>query len=61
MFTSLDSQTLAALHVEQHPDKTCIGPIDRGFDFLRDAFTPTGLEASPSAVGRSMRRTSVPA
>ena len=28
------NQTLAELHVQQHPDKTFIGRISRGFDFL---------------------------
>ena len=37
--------TLAALGVEKHPDKTFIGRIDKGFDFLarhsgRDGLTP---------------------
>jgi hypothetical protein len=52
------NQSLAELHVEQHPDKTFIGRISRGFDFLGYAFTPTGLEASPSAVERCVERVS---
>ena len=28
------NQTLAELHVQQHSDKTFIGRISRGFDFL---------------------------
>jgi len=43
----LVNQTLAELHVEQHPDKTFIGRISRGFDFLGYAFTPAGLEVAP--------------
>jgi Reverse transcriptase (RNA-dependent DNA polymerase) len=38
----LVNQTLAELHVEQHPDKTFIGRISRGFDFLGYAFQPRG-------------------
>jgi len=48
----LVSHTLAELHVQQHPDRTFIGRISRGFDFLGYAFTPAGLEASPQAVER---------
>jgi len=38
----LVNDTLAELHVEPHPDKTFIGRISRGFDFLGYAFTPRG-------------------
>jgi hypothetical protein len=54
----LVNRTLAELHVEEHPDRTFIGRISRGFDFLGDAFTPTGLEASPPAVERCVERMS---
>ncbi len=37
------NQTLAALKVEQHPDKTFIGRISRGFDFLGYRFRSDGL------------------
>ncbi len=37
------NQTLAALKVEQHPDKTFIGRISRGFDFLGYRFQSDGL------------------
>lgn len=35
--------TLRALKVEQHPDKTFIGRIVRGFTFLGYEFAPGGL------------------
>jgi hypothetical protein len=54
----LVNQTLAELHVQQHPDKTFIGRISRGFDFLGYAFTPAGLEAAPQAVERCVERMS---
>ena len=54
----LVNQTLAELHVEQHPDKTFIGRISRGFDFLGYAFTPAGLEVAPPAVERCVERVS---
>ena len=50
------NQTLAKLHVEQHLDKTFIGRISRGFDFLGYAFTPAGLDAAPPTVERRVRR-----
>ena len=56
----LVNQTLAELHVEQHPDKTFIGRISRGFDFLGYAFTPDGAGSGPAG-GRTVRRTGVPA
>jgi hypothetical protein len=54
----LVNQTLAELHVEQHPDKTFIGRISRGFDFLGYAFNPAGLEVAPQAVERCVQRAS---
>jgi hypothetical protein len=54
----LVNQTLAELHVEQHPDKTFIGRISRGFDFLGHAFTPVGLEVPPQTVERCVKRVS---
>jgi RNA-directed DNA polymerase len=54
----LVNQTLAELHVEQHPDKTFIGRINRGFDFLGYAFTPAGLEVAPPAIERCVERVS---
>jgi hypothetical protein len=54
----LVNQTLAELHVEQHPDKTFIGRISRGFDFLGYAFTSAGLDAAPQAVERCAQRVS---
>ncbi len=48
----LVNQTLAELKVEQHPDKTFIGRVSRGFDFLGYLFTPAGLEVAPRAVAR---------
>ena len=37
------NQILAELKVEQHPDKTFIGRISRGFDFLGYCFASAGL------------------
>jgi len=54
----LVNDTLAELHVVQHPDKTFIGRISRGFDFLGYAFTPAGLEVAPQTVERCVKRVS---
>jgi len=54
----LVNQTLAELHVEQHPDKTFIGRISRGFDFLGYAFRPAGLDAAPPTIERCAQRVS---
>jgi RNA-directed DNA polymerase len=40
-------RTLDELAVEKHPDKTTIGRITRGFDFLGYHFSPTGAEPGP--------------
>ena len=37
------NETLAELKVEQHPDKTFIGRVRRGFDFVEYRFTSSGL------------------
>ena len=37
------NETLAELKVEQHPDKTFIGRISRGFEFLGYAITTPGI------------------
>src|SRR5271167_4541547 len=54
----LVNETLAELKVEQHPDKTFIGRISRGFDFLGYVFSPTGLEVAPRAVEHCVERVS---
>jgi hypothetical protein len=37
------NETLDALRLEEHPDKTFIGRIERGFDFPGYHFSPDGL------------------
>lgn len=39
----LVNQVLQSLHLEKHPDKTFIGLVSKGFDFLDYQFTHTGL------------------
>jgi len=54
----LVNETLAELKLRQHPDKTFIGRVSRGFDFLRYLFTPAGLEVAPRAVEHCVERVS---
>jgi len=54
----LVNETLAELKLQQHPDKTFIGRVSRGFDFLGYLFTPAGLEVAPRAVERCVERVS---
>ena len=47
---ALVNQTLAELRVEQHPDKTFVGRISRGFDFLGYRISPVGLRMATKTV-----------
>jgi hypothetical protein len=47
------------LFVRSHrPNKTLIGRISAGFDFLGYAFSPAGLDAAPQAIERCAQRVS---
>ena len=37
------NEVLGSLRMEKHPDKTFIGRIEKGFDFLGYQFNPAGL------------------
>ncbi len=52
----LVNQTLDELKVEQHPDKTFIGRISRGFDFLGYEFSLDGLGIASKTVERFAAR-----
>ena len=54
----LVNETLAELKLRQHPDKTFIGRVSRGFDFLGYLFTPAALEVAQQAVERCVERVS---
>lgn len=43
---------LRKLKLEKHPDKTMIGRVEKGFEFLGYAFRPKGLGVSKKAVKR---------
>jgi hypothetical protein len=44
------NQTLAAPSLEKHVDKTFIGKIERGLDFLGYHFGPTGLTVAKKTI-----------
>ena len=50
------NRALAALGLEKHPDKTFIGKIARGFDFLGYHLTPAGLTVARATVERFAAR-----
>ena len=56
----LVNQTLGGVELEQHPDKTFIGRVSRGFDFLGYAVHTGGAGGRPAG-GGTLRRTGVPA
>ncbi len=50
------NQLLEKLKVKQHPRKTFIGRISRGFDFLGYRFSPSGLGIAQPTVTRFVER-----
>ena len=52
------NQTLGLLRYEKHPDKTFIGRIKRGFDFLGTHFSPAGLTVAKQTVANFMEKAS---
>jgi hypothetical protein len=46
------NQVLGGLRLEKHPDKTFIGKIERGFDFLGFHFSRGGLRIAKATVQR---------
>lgn len=51
-------EEMAGLRVVPHPDKTTIGRIERGFDFLGYRFTAAGLAVAKQTVERCAARIS---
>jgi RNA-directed DNA polymerase len=49
------NQTFAELKISLHPDKTFIGRIDKGFDFLGYRFGRGALRLSPATLERFIR------
>ncbi len=52
----LVNQTLNELKLSKHPDKTFIGRIECGFDFLGYHFSPGGLSLAPQTIERFKAR-----
>jgi hypothetical protein len=44
------------LQLEKHPDKTFIGKVEKGFDFLGYHFSPEGLSVADSTVKRFIEK-----
>jgi hypothetical protein len=44
------NQMLGMLRLEKRPDKTFIGRIERGFDFLGYHFSPAGLTVAAKTI-----------
>ena len=49
---------LGALSLEKHPDKTFIGRIERGFDFLGYHFSPEGLSVAKKTIENFIEKAS---
>ncbi len=52
------NEVMAGLRVEKHPDKTFIGRIARGFDFLGYWFSSSGLGVAKKTVERMLVKVS---
>ena len=50
------NEVMAELQVEKHPDKTFIGRIAKGFDFLGYWFSPQGLGVAKKTVDRMVQK-----
>jgi len=52
----LVKQGLAALGLEPHPDKTCVGTAERGVEFLGYRLSRTGITVARATVDRAVTR-----
>jgi hypothetical protein len=52
------NQALASLAVEKHPDKTFIGRIERGFDFLGYHYSRAGLTIARKTIANFIKKAS---
>ncbi len=50
------NQALRSLNLEKHPDKTFIGRIERGFDFLGYHFRPDRLSVAAKTIENFVAR-----
>ncbi len=52
----VENQLLGSLNLEKHPDKTFIGRIEKGFDFLGYHFGPDGLSVAKKTIENFVAR-----
>ncbi len=50
------NQTFDELKLEKHPDKTVIGRVEKGFDFLGYHFSPDGLSLAKKTIENFIAR-----
>jgi RNA-directed DNA polymerase len=50
------NEIFSTLGLEQHPDKTYIGRIEKGFDFLGYRFSRTGLQLAAKAIANAVEK-----
>jgi RNA-directed DNA polymerase len=50
------NQTFSELRLEKHPDKTVIGRMEKGFDFLGYHFSPEGLSVTEKTIEKFLAR-----
>jgi hypothetical protein len=50
------NEVLGSLRLDKHPDKTFIGRIERGFDFLSYHFSLDGLKVAKATIQRFVER-----
>jgi RNA-directed DNA polymerase len=50
------NQTFSELRLEKHPDKTFVGRIENGFDFLGYHFSPEGLQVADKPIEKFLAR-----
>ena len=50
------NQTFDGLKLEKHPEKTVIGRIEKGFDFLGYHISPEGLSLAKKTIGNFIER-----
>jgi hypothetical protein len=53
------NETLHELRLEKHPDKTAIGRIEKGFDFLGFHFSPEGLSVAKKTIEKFLVRAAI--
>ena len=52
------NEVLEALRLEMHPDKTFVGRIEKGFDFLGHHFSRAGLTVAKATIEKFVARAS---